>query len=71
MDAPSNPTLDVNHAAVDMAIEMLGLALRSERGNERDPGHGQLLRARLSSPAAPDVLRERVRYARYGAPSNN
>lgn len=61
-----DPTLDArNSAAFDLAIEMLGLALRTERGPEH--GQAQLLRSRLAQPAAPEVLRERVRIGSYGS----
>ena len=54
------PRLDArNTAAFDLAIEMLSIALRFE--DERaDHGRAELLRARLSTPPAPDGLRSRV-----------
>lgn len=56
----TQPRIDVrNSAAFDLAIEMLSIGLRFE-GERADHGRTELLRARLSTPPAPDGLRARV-----------
>lgn len=59
MEPPTDPTLDArNTAALDLAIEMLTIALRHER--DPDEGRAELLRARLGGAPGTDALRERV-----------
>jgi hypothetical protein len=59
METPADPTLDArNSAALDLAIEMLTIALRHER--DPDEGRAELLRARLSGAPGTGELRDRV-----------
>lgn len=59
MTSPAEPTLDAsNTAAFDIAIELLGLALRNERAG--DHGQAELLRTRLKVAGSPEGLRERM-----------